>query len=149
MASSAFHLGSSEITWLYKDGDQKTGKTGGWKSVPWSSPTYRGGTATFQEDGVSFYTYGYYCPGISTIHKIDITNIKCIIVIFESNATSTLRAIVSDNGEYASPSIYADSNKKIFVLDVSAISGQKYVQVAVAGANVSETVMLKRVGIVK
>lgn len=151
MATSAFNLGSSDTPYLYKDGYQNTGKTGGWKSVPSYNTQYRGGTAAFQADGVYFNSSGSYCPGISTIHKIDITNVKWIVAVFESDSSSTdLRISLSDNGEYCGTYLrYADSRKKIFYLDVSDISGDRYVQILYAANGYTESNLLKRVMIIE
>lgn len=160
--SAKTYNGSAWVDWatyIYKDGDQYTAVTGGWKKGGYCTPTGDGGyntgsTFTLEESDMRLYSGPSTSGGLAqTIGSIDLTNIStiCMKVTDFTLANSTkaygcflMATSNSSNKWNPNATTYqalpagavvsqAFSSTGIVMLDVSSLSGNYYIAFSAAG----------------
>lgn len=126
--------GSSKL-WLYRTGDEMIDVTGGW--VESTGVPFEGGTVTKNSDNITIVensaTTNFF-KQVYTVNKIDLTNYKYLYVEYDyvaSGSGASLRFGVGDTTPVEPQDGYiyvtASSYRKIHVLDISNITGLKYI----------------------
>lgn len=117
----------NDKNYIYKNGDEYTNLTGGWKVGVTE------GSSTAKKDTTSLYVsgnYAYYGAYFQTVNKIDLTDYNFIILKKTSQgyANFGLDTDEATNNENIYATILSSFNGNYAFLDVSSVTGSYYVR---------------------
>lgn len=147
-------LGGNWADWwdgstLYDSGDEIEPTTGGWSEQAFKAsndvgkpkaPTVTKGAENMKVDLAGYSGGSYYCGCLMTENAVDLTgftSLKINITAITSNVYIRVSSAHSDG--YTSEASLQISKTGESALDISSISGEKYIAIAIAQVNASVT----------
>ena len=134
---------------LYDSGDEIEPTTGGWSEQAFKAsndvgkpkaPTVKKGAENMKVDLAGYSGGSYYCGCLMTGNAVDLTgftSIKINITAITSNVY--LRVASAHSNDYTSEASLQISKTGESALDISSITGEKYLAIAIAQVNASVT----------
>lgn len=124
----------SYTLWLYKDGDENEDVTGGWGTSGYSHPSRPIGEATKTTDSMQFVGHESYSVMLGTLNAIDLSEYSTLYIDWQGTSGSiTISCYVLDKKTLGSDIAYLDfgaaSSRRIDTIDISKITGSKYIAV--------------------
>lgn len=126
----------SYTLWLYKDGDENEDVTGGWGTSGYSHPSIPIEGSEKTTDSMQFVGHGEYSFMLGTLNAIDLSEYSKLNVDWQGTYGSvTISCFVLDTKSLGSYIAYLDfgaaSSRRIDTIDISKITGSKYIAVTV------------------
>lgn len=127
--------------YLYNAGDQYTSTTGGWAGVKCGTSYANSGAHTINSNNITITLNAYSCWGLYTKNKVDITNYTKLVVEYSGTNISASdpkrefqMEVLNDltTGEWsfknrAASKATTSSGATSMTLDISSVSGSKYI----------------------
>lgn len=126
----------SYTLWLYKDGDENESITGGWGTSGYSHPSRTIAGATKQTDCMKFIGDGTLSFMLGTLSAIDLSEYSTLSIDWQGTSGSVnISCNVLDTKSLGSDIAYLEfgtaSSRRIDTIDISQITGSKYIAVTV------------------
>lgn len=147
----------SYTLYLYNAGNQYTSTTGGWTGVKCGTSYANSGAHTINSNNITITLNAYSCWGLYTKNKVDITNYTKLVVEYSGaniSASDPKREfqmeVLSDltTGEWnfknrAASKATTSSSATSMTLDISSVSGSKYIAFEYGTSGAADTTGVK------